>query len=54
MKRPQLMELLLLLKSQMNIIWFTVLTILMIFPKVMSNIQMPLAYNVPSPGRASL
>ena len=29
--------------SRMNIIWFVTLAILVIFPKVMSNIQMPLA-----------
>ena len=54
MKKRLLMGLLLLSMFRMNIIWFASLTIPAIFPKVMSNIQMPLAYNVSSPGRASL
>ena len=54
MKKPQIMESSLLLMFRMIIIWFAKLIRIAIFPKDMSNIQMPLAYNESNPGRASL
>ena len=45
MTRGQFMELLLLSMSRMNIIWLATLALRVIFPKEMSNIQMPLAYS---------